>query len=232
MELPNWADMEFFHWLLLGAAVAVVAVLVYLLVKKPAIRVPAVVVGVIGSLMAGIGVGAIGMASLGYKPRVEPRKRPESGPPGGMMGGARRGGGGRRGGPGGRGGAPGGRRAMMGPSAKAQLATLVAKLDQLTSAQLTLKLTDDEKKAIDENTKGLLNEKALDNQDAQKRLDALLEILKKHKDTLEAAGYRFPGGGRQGFMRPPDLPNPFKDEKNAKHLRSLREQIGKGKADA
>jgi hypothetical protein len=244
VDFPDWTDMEFYHWLLLGAAVAVLALLVYFLAKKPAIRVPAAVVGVIASLVAGVGLGAIGMAALGYKPIMEPKRenaggsRRAMGPgggrggrPGGMGGGM----GGRPGGMGGgMGGPPGGMGGMMGrmmgPPPKAQLASLVTKLDQLTSGKLTLQLTDDEKKAVAEQTKGLLGKKEISDKDAQKRLDALLEVLGKHRGTLEAAGFRFPGAG--GGRRGPNRPNPFTDETNGEHLKALRERVGAGKAGA
>jgi hypothetical protein len=67
----------------------------------------------------------------------------------------------------------------------------------------------------------------LKDDDAKARLDALLEVLKDQKKTLEAAGYRWPGeGGGFGGGNPPP-PNPFKDQNNHDHLNSLQAQLAK-----
>lgn len=165
-----------------------------------------------------------------------------SGPPMGMMGGAGGGGGGGRGG-GGRGGGGGG-----GPSPKVQLTTLVNKLEVLSTKPLTIKLNEDQQKKLAEQLQGLDEKEELTDEDAKTRLEAILEIVKDDKATLESAGYRWPGGGgggpgggrggapgggRGGFGggAPPDVPkNPFKDvEENNKHLKSLQEQLSKAK---
>ena len=110
-----------------------------------------------------------------------------------------------------------------GPSAKNQLASLVTKLDLLTSNSLTLSLGDDQKKAVEEQVRGLDAASELADEDAQKRLDALLETLANYKDTFVAAGYRWPG---EGGLRPPsDTSNPFTEESNAKALKSLQERF-------
>jgi hypothetical protein len=72
--------------------------------------------------------------------------------------------------------------------------------------------------------KGLDEPKELSNDDAKKKLDALLEILKDQKDTLEAAGFT---GGRVP-VPPADAPNPFAEDANKQHLKSLEEQLAKG----
>ena len=108
------------------------------------------------------------------------------------------------------------------PERKSQLASLVAKLDQLTGNTLTVNLGDEQKKAIEEQVRGLAAMEALAEEDAQKRLDALLVTLADCKDTLVAAGYRWPG---ERGSRPPDTPNPFADESNAKALQSLQQRL-------
>jgi hypothetical protein len=121
-------------------------------------------------------------------------------------------------------GAPGGKGGFRGPSAKNQLATLVKKLDLLTSNALALSLADDQKKAIAEQVNGLDSATELTEDDAQKRLDALLAAVAASKDTLLAVGFRWPGEGG-GFRPPADTPNPFTDEANAQALKSLQERV-------
>lgn len=150
--------------------------------------------------MPGISMGGPPSASPGGAPGG-----PGGGAPGGMMGG-----------PAGKGGA-------RGPSAKNQLAFLITKLDLLTSTALPLTLADDQKKAVDEQVRGLDAATELTDEDAQKRLDTLLSALANCKDALVAAGYRWPGEG--GFRPPANTPNPFTEEANAKALKSLQERV-------
>jgi hypothetical protein len=177
----------------------------------------------------GLGLGALAMytfdpnwakARVGGTESGGAAQTNPPGPAGGMMG---MGGGGMFGGRGGPpgGGFPGG----GGPSSKAQLAILVGKLEQLTSKPLSINLTEEQQTKLREELKGLDEKEELSDDDAKKRLDAILEIVKDDKETLEAAGYRWP------VRRPPDVSNPFKEEENAKHLKSLQEQLSKGKTD-
>ena len=149
-----------------------------------------------------------------------------SAPGGGGAPGAPGGGRGGRGGPGGGRGGPGGGR---GPSAKTQLASLVTKLDQLTAKPLSITLTADEKKKVLEQLKGLADKDEISDEEADRRLKALLDLLKDKKETLEAAGYRWPGGGGGGFggFGAPQPPNPFKEGDASKHLKSLDTTLGK-----
>ena len=110
-----------------------------------------------------------------------------------------------------------------GPSAKNQLAMLVTKLDLLTGNTLTLTLADDQKKAVEEQVRGLDAATELPEEDAKKRLDALLATLASHKDTLVAAGFWWPGDS--GFRPPADTPNPFTDEARAKSLKALQQRL-------
>ena len=129
----------------------------------------------------------------------------------------------------GQGGGPpasGPQRGSQGTGAKTQLASLVAKLDQLTQKPLAVNLTDEQKKKVREQLQGLGDQDDLSDDDAKKRLDALMEVVTpEQKETLEAAGARLPG--RQiPIPRPADAPkNPFKEEANAKHLKSLQDQL-------
>jgi hypothetical protein len=122
------------------------------------------------------------------------------------------------------GGGPGGFR----PQPKSQLARLVAKIDQLTQKPLQLNLTTEQKAKLREQLQGLGDKDELSDEEAKKRLDAILEIVKKDKDTLEAAGYNWPGerGGGRGGSGPPPAPN-FKEGPDADHLKSLQNQLAK-----
>jgi hypothetical protein len=97
-------------------------------------------------------------------------------------------------------------------------------LDQLAGKRLTLDLNGEQRKGVQEQLKGLADLKELNEEEAKKRLDALLMVLDKDRETLEAAGFRWPATG--GFFQPPaNSPNPFQDENNRKHLKSLQSQL-------
>ncbi len=193
-------------------------------------KVPAVVASSLISLVVGVGAGVAAMTVLGYHWSPQPEAAPSSGPPPGM-GGPPGGMAGSSGPPGGMMGGMGGMGGMMGgmggrgPNSKNQLATLVAKLDQLTARPLAVHLSADQKKKVSEQLKGLGNAEELKEDDAKQRLDALLDLLKDQRETLEAAGYRWPGQRGGGFRPPADTPNPFKDGDNRKHLQSLELQM-------
>lgn len=171
------------------------------------------------------------------------------GPPGPPMGGP--------GAPGGMGGGPGGGmgmmmggmgggRGMQGPPVRSQLANLVGKLDALTNKDkpLLIELSPEQKQKIQEHLAGLADLQEVSDDDAKKRLDALLELLKDNREKLEAVGYRWPGaggaggggfgagaGGGLGSGRPgANQPaNPFKDDPNVvKALKSLQSTLTKG----
>jgi hypothetical protein len=204
--------------------------------KVPAIIAAAVISFALG---AGVSVGAMLVAFPDiYKPKPEgdgaapdPRSNPR------VQGGAPGGPGGMPGGPGGGPGGPGGRPGGGGPNSKAQLATLINKLEVLTQKPLIIKLDDEKQKKLAEQVQGLEAKEELSEEDAKNRLEAILVIVKDDRETLEAAGYRWPGerpaggpGGGPGGGRPADVPNPFKEGDNNKHLKALQELLAKGKA--
>jgi len=171
------------------------------------------------------------MTFFGYK-----LKRPEAsqappdakGGPGAMMG---------KGGPGGMmggKGGPGGMMAMMmgkgkgGGGPKSQLENLIVKLDVLTQKPLKIELSKEQTNKVAAEVSELAKADLTD-EDAKTHLDSLLETLKDQKETLIAAGFRWPsaqkGGGQKGPMGmgggggpPVDLP---------KHLKSLEQRLGK-----
>jgi hypothetical protein len=179
-------------------------------------KVPATVAASIICFAAGVAVGVVAVVNFGsswFASKAEAASPPAAGEA--RQGGPPRG----TGGPPGRGDAP----ANRGPSAKNQLASLVAKLDQLTGKSLTLNLSSEQRTKLREQLDGLEGKDELAEEDAKKRLDAVLDVVKSEKETLEAAGYRWPG--ERGGQRPSDAPNPFKDEAAAKHLKTLQEQL-------
>jgi hypothetical protein len=180
----------------------------------------------------GVGAGILGMIACSEekKPDAADSSRASGvrgGPPGGMppmgRGGGQPGRGPRMGGGGG--GPMGGMFGQQSP--KTQLATLVAKLEQLTGKPLALHLNEDQRAKLRKQLDGLDAKKTLTDEDAKKRLDAILDIVKKDKATLEAAGYRWPGPGGGGLGQRANAPNPFKVEPNDKRLKSLQDQLGK-----
>jgi hypothetical protein len=114
-----------------------------------------------------------------------------------------------------------------GPSAKAQLNSLITKLDILTEKPLTLSFDKEQKKKIQEHLQGLAMLEELTEDDAKKRLDGLLDIVKDQKEPLTVVGFRWPGVKGGGFGAPKDVPNPFKEEAGAKHLESFEQRLAK-----
>jgi len=203
------------------------------------VKVPAIIATGIICLALGVGVGAVGMANIefllpkpptgnndmaGGPPSTSPDDmRAPGGPRGPFMppGGGPPGGGFPGGGP------PGGGR---GPNPKNQLASLVTKLDQLTEKPLAITLTTEQQAKLSEQLKGIDEKSALTDEDAKKCLDAVLEIVQGDRDTLETAGFRWPGEG--GGPRPPsNAPNPFTEPDNGKHLKALKERVTKDKGN-
>lgn len=180
-------------------------------------KVPAIVSTGIICLLVGVGIGVLGMSLVGGPsyPTVTTEIAPMSNSQAGAMPGAP------AGGPPGMGGMGG----QRGPNPKWQLVSLVTKLDLLSQKPLAISLSDQQKKQVHEQLQGLEALQELSAEEAKKRLDAMLETVKDQKETLEAAGYRWPGQGR--FRPPADTPNPFRDENNSKALKSLQEQLGK-----
>ena len=161
-----------------------------------------------------LGAGAIGLAGYRLTPPKDAAPPPAGGPTSMSMP--------MPGGPGGMGG-------LRGPSPKGQLAQLVSKLDVLTDKPLAVQLTTEQRKQIQEQLNGLADAKDLSDDEAKAKLDKILDVLKDQKDTMEKAGYRWPGGGGGG--PPPGgsaPPNPFTTDANAGHLKSLSERLEKG----
>jgi hypothetical protein len=183
-------------------------------------KVPALIsVGLI-CFVCGLGAGAVGNEALGNL--VKKWREQPAGGGGDSTGGSGKGKMEPTGGMGGM--------AMGRPSPKSQLTILVVKLDQVTAKKLTINLSEEKRAKLRAQLEGLDKKEMLSDADANKRMEAILEIVKEYRPTLEAAGYRWPGGGGGGggMQQQNNAPNPFTTEQNAKHLKSLQEQVAKG----
>jgi hypothetical protein len=240
MSWPNnWHEMQLYQWLAVGGGALALLALVMALVlrKRGPVHVPAAAAAAVAAFAAGVGAGVILLSWFGYhwEKRESAPAEPGaiSGDPmvvqvrgGGPFGGGQGGGRGR-----GRGGAGGA------PSPKAQLASLVDKLNVLTGMKLAVELDAAKKKQVLEQLRGLAEQEELKDEEAKAKLDALLEVLKGDRDKFEAVGYRWPGeaapGGGRGRGRggPPQAPpNPFKGGNNGEHLKALQLRLEKGTA--
>ncbi len=226
----DWANLQVYHYIAIGGGVLTVLALVLHFVLPAGFKVPAGVLGTIAGFVTGIALGVIGMAGFGY--HLDPTalaSGPNTGgaPPPGM--GEGKGFGAPKGMPGGFGGPPGfgggeGKGKGKGPSPKAQLATLVTKLQQLTGKPLALSLSAAQRLAISEQIKGLDTADELDDEDAKTRLEAILDAVKDERPTLEAVGYRFPNAGGS-FQIPGPVANPFREAENQKRLAALQANL-------
>ena len=113
------------------------------------------------------------------------------------------------------------------PLAKVQLSQLVSKLEVLTRKPLAVELTPDQKKQVRELLAGLEGADELSEADAKAKLDGILKLVETHRETLEAAGYRWPGAPGGGGMQGGPAANPFKSGDAADRLKSLRATLEK-----
>jgi hypothetical protein len=230
----DWTNLELYHWVLIGGgAAALLALALYLIPgvrSSRGLRVPVIVGALLSGLAVGLGAGVVLMAGWGFRLDAAAKELP---PPAGMpkgFGGPPLGGGKGMFGKGGKGGlAKGG--AAKAPSAKTQLADLVQKLDQLTGPPLAVKLTPEERGKVRRQLGGLGEKEDLQEPEAKRRLDNLLDALQAHKATLEAVGYPWPVPEKKGVVGPaPQPPNPFRGDKVGKHLHDLEERL-RGKSN-
>jgi hypothetical protein len=194
-------------------------------------RVPGAVVSGVICLLLGVAGGVVIASFTEFNLNKQAAANPDAGGEatdgGGKGGMPPMAGGGMGGGKGGGGKGKGG----FTPSPKAQLTQLVGKLDVLTKKPLAVSLTPDQKKQATEILAGIEAKDALSDDEAKAKLDALLKLVEGQRDTLEAAGYRWPdaGGGRPGGggMGGGPPPNPFKEGEPGAQLKSLQDTLGK-----
>jgi hypothetical protein len=229
-----------------GGGLVVLAIILYFLPSK-GVKIPGIFAGIFGGLAAGAGIGMATLIGMGYE---KPAKISDvagmtseeaEGMGQGGRGGApqmNKGGGGmpqmKKGGPGGgqgKGGPGGAGKGKAGgtggftSSATARLTALITKLDILTKKPLTLELSADQKKHLQEQLNMLANNSAVDDAEANKRLEAILNIMQKDKDTLEAAGFNFSGQRPGGGAPAATGANPFKLGEPGQHLKALQDRL-------
>lgn len=199
-------------------------------------QVPATVSAGVICFALGLGLGAFGMFYLKFDPKKQaigegnmPKGETEfvagSREKGGGFMGAGKKGGGFPGGGGKMGGGP--RGGGTGGGSKVSLASLVATLDALTAKPLEIKLTDEQKTKLAQALKALDPDEDMSDEDATKKLNDVLKIVETNKETLEAAGFRWPGSPPPA-TRPTDG-NPFGEGANKEHLKQLAERVGQKK---
>jgi hypothetical protein len=216
---------DFHAYLVLGGAALTVLALIFYFLPVRRVRVPAIVSCSVGTLALGFGIGVAALLALGYQkePGAAEKKGDSNEAMAANQGGARGGG---RGGPrgGGRGGPASAETAVPPNPVRLQLAYLVTKLDLLAHKKLALDLTKDEKERVARELQGLDQpDHPLSEQEAQKRLEGLLDALRNHKQTLEEAGFRWPGPSNP--PRATGDANPFQDKNTAEHLKSLQKTL-------
>ena len=227
MAFINWTSTQmYYNVAVVSGLVALLSTAMYFAAgprRSKAVAVPTIIVSLVGGLLAGVGLGVLLMVALGYQ--LDPRQT-AGGPPGGMPGGMPPGMPGMPPGmPGMPPGMPGGFPPALKPRSPTQhLAELVDKLDLLTGKAPHLRLDDKEKGQVRAQLQGLADGKALTQEEASKRLSALLELFKDRKTELAAVGYVWPG---QAAPAAPALENPFLQGETAQHLHALGERLGK-----
>jgi hypothetical protein len=216
MPLALLTDTQLYHYAAIGGGVVIfLALLLYFLVGS---KVPGVVVGVLGGLVAGLGLGAILMVAYGHTlDRSQDGGRAAQGapPPGKTYGKF----------PAAQDGKtpdkPAGKKGPKGPTPTQQLVELLSKLDMLTGKQPRITLSPEQKKAMLEKLEEV-NKKDFDDVNAISVLSILLDNLKHDRAILEDVGFRWPPEflGSQPPPRPPQVPiaeNP--------HLLAVRKRL-------
>jgi hypothetical protein len=192
--------------------------------QRPGVVVPGFVVSAIVCLMLSVGATVIVMLSLGYKrgesvyDQMKQAKEKQGGPgsasPAGTMPKAF--------------GPDEAAKAKMSqglgdPRPAQQVVTLIAKLDELTAEAGKLELTAEQQAKVRDQLQALTVPDYLADSVAREHMDAILKVLENHRQTLEAAGFKWPGGTYNPNMRPG--PNPFKEGEPAKHLKALLDRF-------
>jgi hypothetical protein len=190
--------------LLVASGVAAALALVMRVVRPSVseLRVPSAVLGAAAAFGLGLALGAIAMASYGraVQERMDsPANLAPAPPP-----------------------------VDPGPDVRTQLVNLVTKLDRLTQEPLFIELDAGQRELIREQLSGLEGLNVLMEPDAAARRDAILEALKDHRATLEAAGFSWPRSrpaapGMGGF-------SPFRSGAPLEHLEDLRRRLAPAEA--
>lgn len=229
----DFNNLQTWHWFaIIGGGILVLGLILYFLpIGK--MKIPGAITAIFGALGAGLAAGIIFMAGFGYKtftptmdtPPGDSETKPEPktvgfGGPKGKLGG----------GPPPKGKIGGG--AFAPPTAKTQLANLVAALDTVVDRPVTVNLSPEDRTAIAKELDGLDAASELKEDDAKAKLEAIQKILEKDRKSLETVGYRWAGDPKGGFPKggfPPKdpPPNPFKEGTPSERLKSLMERLNK-----
>jgi hypothetical protein len=105
------------------------------------------------------------------------------------------------------------------------VATLVAKLDELTTAPAKLQLTADQGAKILAELQEMEKPEYLGDKPAQDHMMAIFKALEDHRKVLEDSGFKWPGTEMSQPSAPPK--NPFKEGDGAKHLKALIDRLAK-----
>jgi len=120
---------------------------------------------------------------------------------------------------------PGGKdKGMKDFTPKKQLVSIIAKIDVLVEPP-KFKLTDEQKTKLLGALKDLDTLDKLDDEEAQKRLKVIHDVLKDDKAALEAVGHAF----APPSLGPPtdkELDNPFSEEKLGNRLKAVKKALG------
>jgi len=214
-------QLQLYHYLVIGGGIVAVLALVIYFIPWSRVKLPAIVVGIIASLVAGFGGGVITMAALGSReffsasakelgegppafitnpsPAEMERMKKQMMPPSEASG--------------------------QEPSPKIRLASLIDKLDLLTRKALVLELNAEQKKKVIAQLQGLDGKDQLSDSEAKAHLDALLDLLKNDKDVLEGVGYHWSAVRKNGHQSSAIPPNPFKQGEHQQHLKTLQERL-------
>ncbi|HEY1858756.1 MAG TPA: hypothetical protein VGG61_00265 [Gemmataceae bacterium] len=213
----EWQNMTNYTYLAISGGVIVALATGLYATPGGRLKVPGIVLSIIGSLGLGLGLGVILMGGIGYHWEKEQQppmsfRTPDIGVAG----------------------PPPGAGARQGPGSganKAQLAALVGKLDLLTEKPLSIQFSDEQRKDVTELLKGLADADDLSDEDAKMKVEKLHNLLEEQRGTLEAAGYSWSGqrGGPGRGAANGELPaNPFKADQNAGHLKRLTDRVAQG----
>jgi hypothetical protein len=225
LSYPDWSEWSWYVYLAVGGAVLILASAGMYFSSASQNKVPAYLLAIVGGLGLGAAGAIIGMMGFGWRwyaqkydngTQMAAPTMPVNagGPPmgeGGPRGGGMRGGGGPRGG--------------SGPNSKNQLASLITRLDLLTHERPAVKLDGEQKKKMREQILQLDEKEELSEEEAKKKLDAVMEILTDdQRKTLGEAGAT--GAGQRGGNRGGEAPaNPFLEGQANQHLKSLRGEL-------
>src|SRR5437899_2364902 len=77
----DWTDLQVYHYLAFGGGgLAVLAIILYFVLPR-GLKIPAGIISTAAALIAGVGVGVVGMAACGYETKKPGEGAAGSGPP-------------------------------------------------------------------------------------------------------------------------------------------------------